>query len=1001
MANQHFYDDAVDMIDDAKKEGLGYFYDAVEEIIDKHRRHHLNEGMAAVRSKLADGLQKARQHLEQAKRFTPQHEAVTKLAQAINQSEADLERQKKMTAGEYLQKGEEHRNAKPPDFERALMYYNLALEIDENHREALNLRTILKRTLENKGECLEMVASAETDHAVGDVPKAIETLREAIRKASLIGSWKPENADELLAQYETEYVEDAEAQIQSDYNACKFADALEQATAGSELFRIHSTAQRKHFQNWIANIEAAREEMEKLCKQVREAIEQADFATARRILRDLNEGYPGNPHTDEFEADIEEEESSRESKILTSGYLATGRSKLDKNLYSEAIAAFDEALAIVFDHAEATRWKSVAERRASELKKSYANAKGLFERKQYRLAKPSLELLIRDEPDIRAEASKLLADTNAILSKSEEQYATLKGEEDARVALRLADEILSVDPHHPEIPALRPAIERQAQAANAYERGIEAEDVGNLRLAVEELRSGRDGERPLHGEGLACFRGRPEINEAVVRVETALNTQAAELLEAIKAEPNPQTAWSKLNDELLREVYPDYPPALEYRPILETLVKAYEGYQRGLDYEKQDATLRAALNEYTQSLDFLRGLTIDVSHLDINETVLESRMDSVRSRLRAFLLEQANQAMTDEQYESAERLAREGEREFREEPRFAEILREIKVKRQQVKTLLFQATSHIQLRERAEKEESDIEEAREAVATAETLLSRVVALDAKDAEAVRLLEGCRDWNSATAEIAQAEGLHNNGETDRAREVIAHVLTRFPNRADARKLSESLDSVTPIFGTIRFYVQEQPTDFIVLPPDREISIGSTSGNAIKLTGNLSRKQAQIIRNGSDYTLKHLSTSYPTTINGETVKDSALLRDGDEIGLGGKPRLQFNAPPTGDSANLEPIEDGLGISAVIYVLMNKSATLGAYRKHNATIGLGDNSLANPHARLLYEDGCYWLEPIAPTEHDEQPCHEKTKLHHGSRITLGETEIRIEEKSPCRLG
>ncbi len=418
LANQHRYDDAVDIIDTARKEGLGYFYDAVEEIIDKHREHHLSEGMAAVELKTPDGLQKAREHLEQAKRFTPEHEAVTELAQAITRWEVELERQKKRTAGEYVQRGEEHRKAEPPDFERALIYYDLALEIDRNNREARRLRDSasgnvkqiqeswqkaqqefdkqeydnarrtlsrvnarryhhekeillaeiealeqqaeeiieraktsvnpreglrllkeelpliwqnrrlpvgLKRTLENKVGCLEMVESAEIDHAAGDVAKAIKTLREAIRKASLISSWEPENADELLEQYEKEYVEDAEKQIQNLYDACKFSDALEKTKEGFELFRSHSTDRRKPFQDWQAKIESARKEMEELCKRVREEIGGADFTNAQKILRDLCDAYPDNPHADELEAEIEKSETAYESKILADGHCATRR----------------------------------------------------------------------------------------------------------------------------------------------------------------------------------------------------------------------------------------------------------------------------------------------------------------------------------------------------------------------------------------------------------------------------------------------------------------------------------------------------------------------------------------------------------------------------------------------------------------------------------------------------------------------------------------------------
>jgi hypothetical protein len=66
--------------------------------------------------------------------------------------------------------------------------------------------------------------------------------------------------------------------------------------------------------------------------------------------------------------------------------------------------------------------------------------------------------------------------------------------------------------------------------------------------------------------------------------------------------------------------------------------------------------------------------------------------------------------------------------------------------------------------------------------------------------------------------------------------------------------------------------------------------------------VSRKHAAIERRGNEYFLIHLSQMNPTLLNGVTIANEALLKNGDEIQLSMEgPRLRFNATPTG-TANM---------------------------------------------------------------------------------------------------
>jgi DNA-binding response OmpR family regulator len=59
--------------------------------------------------------------------------------------------------------------------------------------------------------------------------------------------------------------------------------------------------------------------------------------------------------------------------------------------------------------------------------------------------------------------------------------------------------------------------------------------------------------------------------------------------------------------------------------------------------------------------------------------------------------------------------------------------------------------------------------------------------------------------------------------------------------------------------------------------------------------ISRRHARIVRDASGYTLRDLESRNGTFVNGEAIGDAAtLLKDGDQIVLGGAVELHFHAP-----------------------------------------------------------------------------------------------------------
>ncbi|HEX9620704.1 MAG TPA: FHA domain-containing protein, partial [Polyangiaceae bacterium] len=66
---------------------------------------------------------------------------------------------------------------------------------------------------------------------------------------------------------------------------------------------------------------------------------------------------------------------------------------------------------------------------------------------------------------------------------------------------------------------------------------------------------------------------------------------------------------------------------------------------------------------------------------------------------------------------------------------------------------------------------------------------------------------------------------------------------------------------------------------------EYSLGRADGNAVRLTErNISRHHAKLVRNGAGWVIQDLSSYNGCFVNGERVRESAPLRDGDLLQLG---------------------------------------------------------------------------------------------------------------------
>jgi FHA domain-containing protein len=93
------------------------------------------------------------------------------------------------------------------------------------------------------------------------------------------------------------------------------------------------------------------------------------------------------------------------------------------------------------------------------------------------------------------------------------------------------------------------------------------------------------------------------------------------------------------------------------------------------------------------------------------------------------------------------------------------------------------------------------------------------------------------------------------------------------------------------------------------PGEQIVLGRDPGCDIALEGRLiSRRHARICRVGQSYTLEDLGSRNGTAVNGQPLDGARVLRDGDQIELGGVGRLIF---VDGDSTSTRPMPHAVGV------------------------------------------------------------------------------------------
>jgi hypothetical protein len=171
---------------------------------------------------------------------------------------------------------------------------------------------------------------------------------------------------------------------------------------------------------------------------------------------------------------------------------------------------------------------------------------------------------------------------------------------------------------------------------------------------------------------------------------------------------------------------------------------------------------------------------------------------------------------------------------------------------------------------------------------------------------------------------------------------------------------------------------------------EVTIGqAVQGNDVDvpIQADISRRHAKIRREGEGYLLEALQA---TRVDGQPVAGTTLLKDGDEIELGGSVRLRFRRPHAlSASARLEFLtrhKTKPGSDAVL--LMAESCVLGPHWQNHVVCRdwSGDVVLYRQDADLY----CRAMESI---EIDGNLCDGRGKLGANSRIVGSDFSLSLE--------
>ena len=346
----------------------------LQAVMDREKRQEVEQWMtraetAMQRTEWAKAEEHLRQVLRVDKHHTPAHRMLSRLQTQIReQRNQDQLRELRLQADQaFLDRRHED----------ALRILDQALAIDQTNKELLGLREAIQTAKAREARLKAALRRAEAAHLAGDLEEARQAVREALEidpqetsaKALLVVILKQAQEQErqlkLCELFDSARDHIAARDLTAAFNTLKEAEAVDPASVELySLLKMVSTAREEQFR---------RSEMEKLAREIEDALNREDYLAATAVASQGLQRYPREQGLLKLAALAEAQQQRVQLKAFGRDQFLAANELLEAGKLSQALSTIEDALRIVPGEAQLERLRGLVKERidserAEELK---------------------------------------------------------------------------------------------------------------------------------------------------------------------------------------------------------------------------------------------------------------------------------------------------------------------------------------------------------------------------------------------------------------------------------------------------------------------------------------------------------------------------------------------------------------------------------------------------------------------------------------------------------
>jgi eukaryotic-like serine/threonine-protein kinase len=394
-------------------------------IHEKLRRERLNEYLAAAEEARAAGqLSRAKEQLLQLLKIDRQNVRANDILREVQQ---EIQKQQRGEQARELQ-SEAEKAVTRGELGEALVFLDLAVELDKTNSEIVRLRDSVRENKERSDKVRELLHRAEMAREAGDLDEARRALEEAVAidgTSTEVRALQAAIAHEIAERDKQlklqQYIGDARKQISARrftaaLELLKEAELIDSAIPGlQELTNLALTGQQQ---------EKQRRDLERLTTEIEDALHRNDYDKACAKAVEGLSSYPDDRGLKKLKAVAEKELAAREKRRYVEETISRAQKLVKESKPDAALATLQEALekypaelglqsliALVRENVERERIehkKSECIQKAREAirRKEFAEAISLLEATRQELQSSDLDDLLQFAQDEAASHAK-------------------------------------------------------------------------------------------------------------------------------------------------------------------------------------------------------------------------------------------------------------------------------------------------------------------------------------------------------------------------------------------------------------------------------------------------------------------------------------------------------------------------------------------------------------------------------------------------------------------